>query len=144
MKVSLYRFLKINKNKKRTLAIWALTAYYRAQMLLVPSKKLEKDWGEKGVESPKEVKPSQYRYAYDVSYEVNRIADKTPWQSKCLVRALTARHLLHRHGFVTTMYLGVGKDENGKMIAHSWLRFGEMYVTGGDGTDYATVAKFCM
>ncbi|MBQ9589231.1 MAG: lasso peptide biosynthesis B2 protein [Butyrivibrio sp.] len=144
MSVSLYRFIKLNKFKKMTLAIWWLTAFYRMQMLIVPSKKLEHRWGQKGVESPEKDTMEHYRYAYVVSMEVNRIADKTPWESKCLVRALTARFLLHRKGIETTLYLGVGKDEKGKMIAHSWIRCGEMYVTGGNGKSYATVARFCM
>ena len=28
------------------------------------------------------------------------------------------------------------------MIAHAWLRCGQIYVTGGDGQGYAVVAKF--
>ena len=28
------------------------------------------------------------------------------------------------------------------MIAHAWLRCGQMYVTGGNGSSYAMVAKF--
>ena len=40
------------------------------------------------------------------------------------------------------MYLGVGLDENKKMIAHAWLRCGQLYVTGGDGHEYTTVACF--
>lgn len=138
------RFLKVNPNKKMTLAIYGLTAFYRMQMLLVPSKTLEKKWGERNMESPQEDSRENYHYAYIVSNEVNRIADKTPWESKCLVRALTARFLLHRKHILTTMYLGVGKDENGAMIAHAWLRCGDKYVTGGDGSTYATVARFCM
>jgi len=129
---------------KRIMAIWYLTAFYRAQMLLVPSKKLEKSWGQRDVESPDETEQWHYRYAYEVSEEVTRVSDRTPWESKCLVRALTARYLLHRKGIKTTLYLGVGKDENGKMIAHSWLRCGKMYVTGGDGEGYGVVARFCM
>lgn len=141
---SIFGFLKYNKNKKRTLAIWWLEACYRAQMLFIPSKKLEKHWGEKGKESPEDDTMAHYRYALRVSQEVIRIADKTPWESKCLVRALTARYLLHRKGIKTTLYLGVGKDDNGKMVAHAWLRCGKLFVTGGDGSTYGTVAKYCM
>ncbi len=141
--MNIRRFWNINDHKKMTLAIYGLTAFYRAQMLLVPSKKLEKHWGEKNAESPSEETVEHYRYAYIVSNEVNRIADKTPWESKCLVRAQTARFLLHRKAILTTMYLGVGKDEKGAMIAHAWLRCGDKYVTGGDGTGYAAVARFC-
>ena len=142
--MNVIRFFKINKNKKMTLAIYGLTAFYRAQMLLIPSKILQKHWGKKNEESPNEETIENYRYAYRVSREVNRIADKTPWESKCLVRALTARFLLHRKDIFTTLYLGVGKDENGVMVAHAWLRCGERYVTGGDGSTYATVARFCL
>ena len=72
---------------------------------------------------------------------VNRITEHTLWESKCLVRAMTARKLLKEAGIHSTLYLGVGKDE-GKMIAHAWLRCGQMYVTGGNGSSYAMVAKF--
>ena len=59
-----------------------------------------------------------------------------------LVRALAAQRLLCRRGLSSTLYLGCGMEE-GKMVAHAWLRFGEMYVTGGDGGGYTTVARFC-
>ena len=41
------------------------------------------------------------------------------------------------------MYLGCKMNE-GKMVAHAWLRCGAMYVTGGDGVanGYAVVDKF--
>ncbi len=45
-------------------------------------------------------------------------------------------------GIQSTLYLGCGYDE-GKMVAHAWLRVGKMYVTGGDGTGYSVVDKFC-
>lgn len=139
----LINFLLHNHQKKRTAAVYGLTAFYRLQMLLIPSKILEKNWGEKGKESAEKETEEHYKLAYYISKEVNRVADRTPWQSLCLVRALTARHLMLRRGIPTTLYLGVGKDENQKMIAHAWLRCGEMYLTGGNGSEYATVAKFC-
>ena len=142
--MSLLGFFKHNKHKRRTLAIWYLTAFYRAQMLLIPAKKMQKNWGISGKESSDKDITWHYRYAYSVARDVSRIADKTPWASKCLVRALTTRYFLRRKGIVTTMYLGVGKDEQQKMVAHCWLRCGELYVSGGNGEGYATVAKFCM
>ena len=71
----------------------------------------------------------------------NGIPGRIP-ESKCLVRALAAQRLLCRRGLSSTLYLGCGMEE-GKMVAHAWLRFGEMYVTGGDGGGYTTVARFC-
>lgn len=58
-----------------------------------------------------------------------------------MVRAMTARKILLKKGINSTLYLGVGK-EDGKMVAHAWLRCGQLYVTGGNGTGYAMVAKF--
>ena len=46
-----------------------------------------------------------------------------------------------KRGVNTTLYLGVGK-EDGNMVAHAWLRCGQLYVTGGNGNGYAMVAKF--
>lgn len=138
----LYRFIRYNHRKRLTLAIIVLTAWYRAQILLVPSAKLQKHWGASKEESSKELSSWEYRYAYTISRYVNHYADRTPWESLCLVRALTARKLLSRKQISTTLYLGVGKDENGKMIAHAWIRAGEMYVTGGNGEGYGMVAKF--
>ena len=51
-------------------------------------------------------------------------------------------YFLQKRGIKTTLYLGVNKDTNNDMKAHAWIRAGEMYVTGGDGKGYATVAKF--
>ena len=36
---------------------------------------------------------------------------------------------------------GVNKLNN-EMKAHAWIRCGKMYITGGNGAGYATVAKF--
>ena len=115
---------------------------YRFLIFFIPMRYLEKYFGEKEKESHEQGTDRDYYWAYRVSREVNRIADKTPWDSKCLVRALAAQHILQRRGVSTTLYLGVGKDENKKMIAHAWLRCGSFYVTGGAGEEYAMVAKF--
>jgi hypothetical protein len=63
----------------------------------------------------------------------------TFWESKCLVRAIAAMKMLERRKINSTLYLGTGKDENGKMIAHAWLRSGSLYVTGYEEMDRFTV-----
>lgn len=124
------------------MAVYGYTAFYRMAILILPSKVLQRFWGRNGEESPEKETREHYAYARLVSRHVNRVANKTQWESKCLVRALTARKLLMRKGITCTLYLGVGKDENGEMVAHAWLRSGEYFVTGGNGADYAMVAKF--
>ncbi len=141
----LYRFGRYNRFKKMTIKAWIYSAYYRYQMLHFDTAALNKKWGIEGKESPKKASIDEYRTAMRVSYVVNTVCNKTKWESKCLVRALTAQKLLEEKGILSTMYLGVGYDENKKKLAHSWLRCGEMFVTGGDGKNLglATVAYFC-
>lgn len=136
-----YRFVKYCKYKKLCFAAFWCSAYYRLCILLVKPARLHKRWGIQGQESPEEDTTENYRYAHKVSYAVERICTRTAWESKCLVRALTAQKLLKRKGIHSTLYLGCGMDK-GKMVAHAWLRCGKMYVTGGNGSGYAMVDKY--
>lgn len=139
--ISICGFFKKNRNKKLTILSYLLSAKYRFLILNVKPERLRKYWGEEGKESEPVDTKEHYQYAYQVSKVVNRICSKTEWESKCLVRALTAQKLLAYKGIHTTMYLGCGLEE-GKMVAHAWLRCGEMHVTGGNGAGYAVVDKF--
>lgn len=143
MKVSLYNFITDNQFKTETLLSYLYSAVFRVQILLIKPKYLRKNWGEEGKESELQEPREIYKYAASVSRIVNRICTKTSWESKCLVRALTAQKLLLRKDIHSTMYLGCKLDD-GKMVAHAWLRCGEMYVTGGNGAEagYAIVDKF--
>ena len=124
-----------------SLKCWVYSAWYRFLVLHMDTKKMQTKWGIEGEESSEEEALEHYRYAKKVSYCVNQICDKTSWESKCLVRALTAQKLLKDKNIASTMYLGC-RLENGKMVAHAWIRCGRMYVTGGNGEGYAVVDKF--
>lgn len=137
----LFRFIKYNRHKRLSVIAFFLSAIYRIEILTIKPKRLKKFWGEEGKESSSKEKKDNYRYAVKIAYVVDRICTKTTWESKCLVRALTAQHLLYKKGIHTTLYLGCGLDKE-KMVAHAWLRCGEMYVTGGNGEGYAIVSKF--
>lgn len=137
-----YRFLKYCKYKKLCFAALCCSAYYRLCIVLFKPARLQKKWGIRGEESPAEETSENYRYAYRVAYAVDRICTRTTWESKCLVRALTAKRLLKRKGIKNTLYLGC-KLEDGAMVAHAWLRVGSKYVTGGNGEGYAVVDKYC-
>ena len=141
MKVSLKNFIFDNKFKSVTIRAYIYSAIFRFQIKFVKPKKMRKNWGEEGKESPEKESREVYKYAASVSRIVNRICSKAPWESKCLVRALTAQKILKKKGIHSTMYLGCGLKD-GEMVAHAWLRCGEMYVTGGDGSEYSMVDKF--
>jgi hypothetical protein len=71
--------------------------------------------------------------------EAERIADAVRiasrcawWECKCLVRAMAAMRMLKRRGIESTLYLGTGRDEAGRLAAHAWLRSGSRYITGAE------------
>ena len=139
--IRILNFISLNKDKRLTVEIWAWTGIYRLLLLLVPVKYTKKYYGISGEESPYSESIGHYAKARKIAYHVNRIAEHTPWESKCLVRALTAQRLFTKAKITSTLYLGV-KPENENMIAHAWLRSGSYYATGGNGNGYAMVAKF--
>ena len=105
--------------------------------------KLKGQLGSHNVESAEEVSLDEYRIASKIRNAVVNTSRYTPWESLCLVQSMTVQRMLKKRNICSTLYLGVNKDTNNEMKAHSWIRCGKMYVTGGDGSGYATVAKFC-
>lgn len=122
---------------------YILSGIYRFAILAIPFKKLKKYIGAYKKESSRQIPMEQYKVARRVLGAVNMATTRTPWESKCLVRALTAQRMLKKRNIYTTLYLGVGKDINNKMLAHAWLRCGEIILTGGrERTGFKEVAKF--
>jgi hypothetical protein len=74
----------------------------------------------------------------NISKGLVRARKATPWPTRCLVDAITAKWMLNRRGVSSTLYLGVAKDDD-KMIAHAWLRSGQAMVTGRQGIQKFTV-----
>jgi hypothetical protein len=139
--IKLYRFIRYNPYKQLYIHILFLSAFFRVLILLVPAKKLRSFMGVLNEEATAGVSPECYREAAKIAHVINRLCQYTPWESKCLVRAMTAQYLLRKKHIPSTLYLGVGKDDH-NMTAHAWLRCGEFYVTGGTGERYAVVARF--
>ena len=131
-----------NKLKFEFMQALIYTGFYRAFILFIPFNKLRRRMGKHKEESRENETKDVYKIASHISWVVTLIASKTPWESKCLVQALTAQRMLKKKGISSTIYLGVGKSGN-EMKAHAWLRCGEYYVTGGAIRDqYTVVAKF--
>lgn len=117
---------------------WA--AFYRFQVLYMPFAKLSLKIGTMGYETPDD---ADYRVAVrTVRTVVESVCRHTPWESKCLVRALTAKEMLNRRGYPCTLYMGVQAGTDGKMEAHAWLRCGNLFVTGGKGNGFAVTGIF--
>ena len=137
----IYNFIRYNKQKRLLFLIYFYLGYFRFYMIKIKKDYLEKKIGVRGGESKYDETLENIRLAKVIAYRVNQISTKTPWQSKCLVRALTIQKLLIDRKINCTLYLGVGKN-NDNMIAHAWIRCGECYLSGGNGEGYAIVGQY--
>lgn len=146
------------RDKLLIFRVFILTAIIRSAMLIIPFKNLRKCMGELNKESSLNISDEKYKIARRISSSIIKVSKYTPWESKCLVQSLTAQYLLSCSNIESTLYLGVSRENNIKtenqditnnkenkksdLIAHSWIRSGSFYVTGGEGKNFATVAKF--
>jgi len=139
----LYNFAFRTKRRSLTVRALLFSAAARLRVRFLPGTRLYRYLGIQGEEtSGEELSPGQRRDAAWVADKVRRVARRTPWESKCLVQAMVAQRLLRDYGLASTLYLGVGRDEKQAMTAHAWVRCGTFFITGGDGTGYACVARF--
>lgn len=110
--------------------------------MLLPFAWLAPYLGKRMAESPSDL-PSVNPYVHKLGWAINLVSRHTPWESKCLVQAIVGKILLRRLQLTNTLYLGVGRDGDNKLIAHAWLRCGAIFVTGGAGRErFAVVGKF--
>jgi len=80
---------------------------------------------------------------YAIVKAIRRGCRYLPFECKCLVRAIASKAMLRLRDIKSTVYLGVAKNEEDKLIAHAWVRVGKMYVTGGNGeNNYKIISTF--
>ncbi len=66
-----------------------------------------------------------------VGYATAAAANNVPWRSDCFPQSIAARMLLKRHGYGSTIHIGVDRTGEEELAAHAWLTCGETIVTGG-------------
>lgn len=73
---------------------------------------------------------------------LRQTADRLPWHSSCLVRALAGHAVLRRRKIPCTIHFGVNR-EGGTLQAHAWLRSGAQHVSGqNEAPQYARICGF--
>jgi hypothetical protein len=137
-------FLKRSTGDKLLLLkSFILCGLVRIFILLIPFKRLKKHIGIHNEESSFDIDNSHYKFIKKVAWAVNRASQLTPWQSKCLVQAITAQRILMAHNIYSTLYLGLAKGGEKEIIAHAWLRSGALIVTGySEMGNFKEVARF--
>ena len=116
-----------------------------AQLLVkfVPFRRLSTYLGNLNKESDFHLSRKQLREVRRVQWSLNRVSTLLPWQSACLMKAITAKFLLSQRRTDTTLYLGAVLNPEKGLDAHAWLRCGSVFVTGGASHDsYRVLASF--
>jgi hypothetical protein len=125
------------------LEAFILTGIFRFAILFIAFNKIAKLSGKYKGESSQYVSDIEKVTINKIAWAVAIISLHTPWESKCLVKALTAQLMLTKRKISSTLYLGVAKDEEKKLIAHAWLRSGTEVITGYEARNrFVDVVKF--
>lgn len=121
---------------------YILLGYSRLIILLFQFKHIAKRLGDYNKESEFVNERVDISKIQRVTLAIRVISAHTFWRNNCLVQAYAGKLMLNRRNLSNTLYIGVGKDEEGKMIAHAWLRCGSTFVTGGNGEKFTITGKF--
>jgi hypothetical protein len=117
-----------------------LSLFVKFVVFTIPMRWYSRFLGHSGSISP-EYGGIKYKTLQSIATAVNRCSRYAPWNTRCLVDAVTAKILLQWHGIPSTMFLGVNKDEGKKLVAHAWLKCGEIFITGKRGYQKFTVVS---
>jgi hypothetical protein len=116
---------------------------WKMKIMFLPMKKYVMFFGEKGLEDLYE-NNSKDDLIIRFPIAIHRADSILPWRSKCLTEAIATKRLLAKYNIRSTLFLGVAKDENQKLIAHAWLRCGPQIISGEAGYQkFTIVQKFC-
>ena len=143
-KRKLFRFRSLTwKMKLIYLIAYFLLGVVRLGIIVLPFKHIAPILGKKNKSTTLEVERDVLMKAAKIGFAVETMGRFTPWESKCLVRAITAQLLLRVIGTPSTLYLGMSKDESNKLIAHAWLRCGKLIITGAsESVNFKSVMHF--
>ncbi|OPJ62714.1 lasso peptide biosynthesis B2 protein [Clostridium oryzae] len=132
-----------SKERNALLEAFCISGLVRFAILFIKFKKLAMFLGKYKQETSTEISEVHKEVIYRVGWAVSEMSYRTPWQSKCLVKALTAQLMLARRKISSTLYLGLAKSEDNKLLAHAWLRSGKVIITGArERGGFKEVAKF--
>lgn len=139
----LRKWIKLSASKRRLyLGVFCLSGIVRVVILLLPFRWIAGRLGSRGMESAPAVDRTHLKYAQIIGHVIAAASRYTPWESRCLVQAVTAKIMLRRYRISNTLYLGIKKDQAKILVAHAWLRVGPHFITGGDVSEKFTVLAF--
>ncbi len=87
--------------------------------------------------------PATPAQARAIAHAVAAWGRRVPWRAVCFQQGLAAQLMLRRRGLAAALHYGAARDDEGRLIAHVWVRSGEVDVIGCGGTKrYGLLAVF--
>ena len=127
------------------MAAWVLLGVSRFAILVLPFSVVRRALGERrdtgDAATPAALERAGLVRAARIAATIDVAARHTPWRSECYPQALTARALLGLARVPHVVSFGVRRDGDA-LVAHAWVRAGEVTVTGGTGHSYTEVGSF--
>jgi hypothetical protein len=78
-----------------------------------------------------------------VRWAIITTAGRVPWRALCFQRGLAAQFMLRRRGVPSVLYYGVAQDSATGLLAHVWVRDGNIEVLGGEiSSRFAVLTTF--
>ena len=78
-----------------------------------------------------------------IRWAILAVAGQVPWQALCFQQSLAAQLMLHRRGIHSVLYYGAAQDDCTGLFTHTWVRYGDEDVVGGEiANTFAVLAAF--
>ena len=139
------KFLLLTGQQQKLFVEAYLTlGFYRIAILTRSFKSLVSELHQNGKPIHAEFADEKKQLALFIGDAVTTAANYTPWQSACLVQALTAQRMLRKRKIAGRFHLGVtmnsaDNNPNDPMAAHAWLVCGDEIITGNAGLENYTI-----
>lgn len=133
---NLHRFSRYSfKDKSLLIEATVLLTIAKTAVTFLPFRWIAPHLGQSMAETPLSDHSGHNRIEDRISWAIQTMSRYLPWECKCLVQAVCGKLMLRRRRLISTLYLGVAKDENGSLSAHAWLRCGHRILTGDSGAE---------
>lgn len=143
----MFRFFKkysaLSKLERRTLnqtLFWLIYSFILVR--LIPLKWFSNTLGSFKTEFEGNLNEHNLDVIRLIKKSIRRCKRMLPWKVKCFEEAIAAKKVLAKHQIQSTLYLGVDKDKEKKLIAHAWLKIGDIVITGAKGYKNFVVVGF--
>jgi len=137
------KYKKLNKVEKsliRKTFFWLLASYFLVR--IIPFNWFNHILGVFKKDSSYELNTAQKEKVSQLSISIKRLKKVLPWKTKCFEETIAAKKILEHYHISSTLFLGVKKDSQNKLMAHSWLKVGNNIYFGQKGHKKFSIVGF--